>query len=275
VSDDLKKRIFEEAPRFDLDDRFQFACHPGVTCFNECCADINIVLTPYCVLRLKNRLGLTSEEFHRKYSVVPFSKEVKQPVVVLKMDEDTEGKPCQLLGPEGCTVYEDRPWACRMYPIGLAAPRDEAEQGERFFFLLAEEHCKGFGEANEYSIREWIADQGIAEYDEAGEWFKPISLHPFWDSGDMSPAKMDMYFMVAYDIDRFRRFVFGSTFLDKFVVPDEQVERMRNDDVELMKFGFNFVRLSVFGEGNALPLKAEHDSMKEREKSFFSKGADD
>lgn len=275
MSDDLKTRIFEEAPRFDLDDSFRFSCHPGVSCFNECCADINIVLTPYCVMRLKNRLGLTSEEFHRKYSVVPFSKEVKQPVVVLKMNEDEEGKPCQLLGPGGCTVYEDRPWACRMYPIGLASPRDETEQGERFFFLLQEEHCKGFREDNETTIRQWIVDQGIVEYDEAGEGFKPISLHPFWDSGDMSPAKMDMYFMVAYDIDRFRRFVFGSTFLDKFVVSAEQIEQLRTDDVELMKFGFNFVRLSVFGEGNALPLKAEHDEMKNREKAFFSRREDD
>jgi len=269
-STDIHKRIFEDAPRFDLDDSFQFACHPGVPCFNECCGDITIVLTPYCVVRLKQRLGISSEELHKLYTLMPFSKEVKQPVPILKMGED-EGKKCPFVGPDGCTVYEDRPWACRMYPVGLAAPRDEAEQGDRFYFLLAEDHCKGFAEDNTITIREWLDQQGVAEYDEAGEWFKPVGLHEFWDSGDMSPAKMDMFFAAAYDLDRFRRFVFGSTFLDKFDVPEERVEQLRTDDLALMRFGFQFIQFAVFGEADAMTLNAEFDAVKKREKEFFER----
>ena len=37
---------------------FRFACHPGVVCFTECCRDLKLLLTPYDVIRLKNRLGL-------------------------------------------------------------------------------------------------------------------------------------------------------------------------------------------------------------------------
>jgi len=270
VTDDIHKRIFEDAPRFDLDDRFRFACHPGVPCFNGCCGDINIVLTPYCVIRLKNRLGLTSEEFHREHTLMPFSKEIKQPVPILRMGDD-EAKTCPFVSEQGCTVYEDRPWACRMYPVGLAAPRDEQEQGDRFYFLLAEDHCKGFDESTELTIREWIEQQGIAEYDEAGEWFKPIGLHPFWDSGDTSPAKMNMFFSAAYNVDAFRRFVFESTFLQKFQIPQETIEAVRTDDVELMKLGFQFVKFSVFGEADAMALAAEFDAVKKREKDFFDR----
>lgn len=266
-ADELKKKILEEAPRLAYGDRFRFSCNPGVPCFNACCADINIVLTPYDILRLKNRLGISSGEFLEKYAVVPFNKEVKQPVPVLKMSEK-EGKPCQFVGEKGCTVYEDRPWACRMYPLGLAAPRDEAEQGERFFFLLEEEHCKGFEEQHEYTVAGWIEDQGIREYDEAGELFKGISLHPHFESGDLSPAKMDMFFNASYDLDRFRRFVFGSTFLEKFDVDGETVERIRTDDFALMKFAFNFLRYALFYEPT-MKLKPGLEEVKKREKEFF------
>ena len=272
MTDDLKTRIFEDARRLELDDSFRFACHPGVPCFNHCCGDINIVLTPYCIVRLKQRLGMTSEEFHNQYTLVPYNKEIHQPVPLIKMRDD-EGKSCPFLGDEGCTVYEDRPWACRMYPVGLAAPRDAAEQGDRFYFLLEEDHCKGFAEDNEFTVREWIENQGIAEYDAAGELFQPISLHPFWDGGDMSPAKMDMFWMAAYNLDRFRRFIFESTFLKKFAVAPEVVEQLRTDDMALMKFGFDFVRFSVFEEP-AVSLNPAFSPVQQREKEFFDRKAE-
>jgi len=46
-----------------LDDTIQFRCHKNIACFNECCKRIDISLTPYDILRLKNRLELTSNEF--------------------------------------------------------------------------------------------------------------------------------------------------------------------------------------------------------------------
>ena len=54
----LKETVLKEYPRMNLDSTFRFSCHPGVACFNRCCADVNIFLTPYDVLRMKNRLGI-------------------------------------------------------------------------------------------------------------------------------------------------------------------------------------------------------------------------
>ena len=42
---------------------FQFRCHPGIGCFNRCCRHLNLFLYPYDVIRLRARLGLTSDEF--------------------------------------------------------------------------------------------------------------------------------------------------------------------------------------------------------------------
>ncbi len=47
--------------------RFKFRCHKGVSCFTACCSNINIVLPPYDLLRLRKRLGMTTEEFINQY----------------------------------------------------------------------------------------------------------------------------------------------------------------------------------------------------------------
>ena len=100
---------------------FAFTCHPGVPCFNSCCADVNIVLTPLDVLRMARRLGMNTLEFLETHTSNPITKDLQIPMVMLKM-KDADGKPCPFVGDEGCTVYEDRPWACRMYPLGMALP---------------------------------------------------------------------------------------------------------------------------------------------------------
>ena len=50
-----------EPKRLNLNSTFKFKCHPNVKCFTKCCRGINIILTPYDIVRLKNRLGLSSE----------------------------------------------------------------------------------------------------------------------------------------------------------------------------------------------------------------------
>ena len=107
-----------------LDDsgRFSFGCHPGLPCFTDCCADVNIFLTPYDVLRLRRRLGLEAQEFLARHTILPFAKTQTLPVPLLRMKDDAQRR-CPFVGPEGCTVYEDRPWPCRMYPVGVASSK--------------------------------------------------------------------------------------------------------------------------------------------------------
>jgi Fe-S-cluster containining protein len=246
----LQEKILDEYQRMGPDDRFKFGCHPGVSCFNTCCGDVNIFLSPYDVLRMKKRLGITSTEFLEKYALMPVQKDMKTPVVMLRMKDD-EAKSCSFLQDNGCGIYSDRPWPCRMYPLGLAAQKDTPDgwRGQRFYFLLQETGCKGYEEQKEWSVREWMDDQGVGEYDEWGEAFKEITLHRFFeDGGTLSPEKMHMFFTACYDLDRFREFVFGSTLLDRFEVDEDFVEEMRYDDEALLRFGFLWLRFSLFGE---------------------------
>ncbi len=246
--DNLKQTILDNYPRLAINDVFQFACHPGVPCFNDCCGDVNIFLTPYDIIRLKNHLGISSGEFLQKYTISPFDKKQKFPVIILKMD-DSEKKKCFFVTDQGCSVYPDRPWSCRMYPLGLASPKEGSPGEEDFYFLMQEDICRGFEENKEQTIAQWLEGQGIAAYDEMGRLYKEITLHDYFGKGgELSPEKMEMFHLVCYDIDKFRRFILESTLLGTFEIGETVIEKIKTDDVELFKFGGNWLKFSLFGE---------------------------
>ena len=250
LREQLQEKIVADHARLGPKDTFKFACHPGISCFNQCCGNVNVFLSPYDVLRMKNRLGLSSSEFLDKHALLPVQKDMKTPVVVLRMQDD-EAKSCPFLTEKGCGIYSDRPWPCRMYPVGLAAQKDTPDgwRGERFYFLMQEEGCRGGEEAREWTVEEWLEDQGVDEYDHWGEQYKELTLHKFFeDGGVLSPPKLHMLFTACYDLDKFRQFVFDSTLLQRFDVDEDFVEEMRGDDEALLRFACLWLRFSLFGE---------------------------
>jgi hypothetical protein len=103
----------KNADKMNMDERFQFRCHPGVDCFTLCCADVTIFLGPFDVIRLKERLGLSSEEFLDQYTHFLATEKQLIPVVVLKMIEEGEN-PVRLSRPKGarCMRTGPGPAAC-------------------------------------------------------------------------------------------------------------------------------------------------------------------
>jgi uncharacterized protein len=252
----LEEKILADHPRLSLTDTFKFACHPGVSCFNHCCVDVNIFLSPYDVLRMKNRLGITSTEFLDKYTMMPIQKDMKTPVVMLRMSEDDK-KQCPFVDTEkGCTIYADRPWPCRMYPLGLASPNEDNKE-DAFFFLLKEDVCQGHNCDKQMSVGEWISNQEIEDYNELGELYKQVALHPRILKGKALEVKqLDMFFLSCYDLDRFRRFIFDTKFFSQFEIEAELIEKLRKDDVELLKFGFRWINFFLLKE-KSLTMKNE------------------
>lgn len=245
-----QERYLCDQPRLGLDDEFQFACHPGVECFNVCCRDVVIVLTPYDVLRLRRRLKMPSSEFLDRYTLIPFTKDQPFPVPILKMKDDEE-KRCPFVSEEGCTVYSDRPWPCRMYPIGHATNRtSDRPIGEAFWFLMKEDHCKGHYEPRRWTVRTWMEDQGTEPYDRMGEFYRDLTLHDKFvrDGLKLSPVQVEMFYMALYDLDRFRRFIFETSFLKRFEIQEERIAELEKDDEELLEFGFLWLRFALFGE---------------------------
>jgi Fe-S-cluster containining protein len=242
-----QEAILRDCSRMMPGDSFTFECNGSRECFTRCCADVAIVLTPYDVLRLKRALGMDSSQFLEQYTLSPFTKEQKFPTVMLRMDAET--RKCPFVTEQGCRVYADRPWACRMYPLGVAEPRNPSAADRAFHFLVKEDLCQGHGQGRGCTVREWLADQGIDAYEMMGASFRDLMLHEFWDKEEpLTPQKIDMYYMACFDLDRFRRFVFETRFLSLFVVDEARVEALRTDDEELLEFAMQWLRFSLFGD---------------------------
>lgn len=237
--------------RVDPDESFPFTCHPGVPCFNHCCHDVNIVLTPLDVLELSRSQGLTTDEFLDRFTLAPITKELQLPMVMLKMRDD-EGSPCPFLTEAGCGVYEKRPWACRMYPLGMAIPPARAgEEPEPIYFVFEDDHCAGRHQADavSWTPTSWRSDQQVERRDELEQGFRDLVSHPWFIGGrQLDPKRIEMFHMACYNLDTFREFVFNSTFLERFEVAPEVQEELANDDEALLRFAFRWLRFALFGE---------------------------
>jgi Fe-S-cluster containining protein len=249
---------------YDGDKTIQFSCHKGIGCWNACCANIDITLTPYDVLRLKTRLGISSSDFLRQYTV-PFELE-KDGIAGVKFKPVEDGTACQFMRPEGCSVYEDRPTACRYYPVALIAMRKQDEYTDSSSYALVKEpHCKGHEVERPLTIDEYRKEQGVAEYDEQSRGWRQLILKKMSSGptiGKPSLRSRQLYFMACYDVDLFREFVRSEGFQNSFDLDDATNQQLMENDLELMQFGFRFLKQVLFGE---VSIAAREDAVRARE----------
>ena len=235
--------------RLGLNSPFKFNCHKGVKCFTQCCRGIKISLTPYDIILLKKRLDLSSEDFLAIYTTPEMLEKTDLPIVMLKLlDDDQESCPF-VRDEEGCIIYADRPTACRYYPLGSAAlSHKEGADDEGFYFFVHEPHCLGFEEDKQWTVKEWREDQGVDLRDEINaEWTDLIvRKRSFPANIKLTEKAKELFFMVSYNIDQFKRFVFESDFLKRVDVDEKTVEEIKNDEVALLKFGLNWLKGVLF-----------------------------
>lgn len=215
-----------------LEDKFSFSCHHNLACFKECCRDINIFLTPYDVLRMKNKLEITSGEFLKRYTHVLRAPHSGFPVVILKMREDN--LVCPFITDHGCQVYHVRPWSCRMAPVEV---RGAGEYGIAF----EKSRCHGLNEAKEWTVKEWIENQGLEAYNEPEKLFGQIPLRVRrTGEAKLDQAVMDLILICCYDLDRFRKLLSDCpNFVEN--QPQEFIQEILGNDEALMKFAFKWL----------------------------------
>ena len=244
--------------KLTLDSNIQFRCHPEVSCFTACCGNINIILTPYDILRIRKALNLPAEEFLLRFTKPLFLEKTDMPGVKLHLDEDGR---CPFVTDKGCTIYPYRPTTCRYYPVGMSFFHEAADDGatsEEFYFLVKEDHCKGHEEKQTMTIREWRKDQGIDESDEMNrEWMELVMRRKsFGLQATLSEPAQKIFFMASTDLDKFRSFVLSDSFKDTYEIDQETIDRISDDDIELMKFSFKYLASSLFGTQD-LKIKEE------------------
>ncbi len=260
--------------RMQRDSTFNFRCYPGISCFTDCCRNMNIILTPYDIVRIKNRLGLNSDTFLNLYTELEILGQTDVPVARLKMLEDRDGK-CPFVTPEGCQIYSDRPVCCRYYPIGIASLRQQekhAGEEEEFFFLVKEPHCKGFEEPTEWTVDSWRADQEADLYDSMNRGWLELLLRKksFGEETEMPVKAKQLFYMVTTNMERFRRYVFESRFLDTYIVKESLLKKILEDDVELMQFGFEYLNVAIFG-AESKTIKLREDILQKQVKKIIKR----
>lgn len=217
------------------DSEFKFHCHDGLDCFKKCCRDISIYLTPYDVLRMKNFLGLTSGEFLKKYTLKVNVPQTGFSVVHIKMSEEDNLK-CPFITPKGCGIYLERPWSCRIAPVDMLG-------GGKYSFVFESSRCHGLKETKAQTIKEWVRDQGLEIYEEMEKGFKEIPKYLKLTGNKETDEKISkLSFMACYDLDKFRNLLMNSpSLIGKMNVNEEILHGIRQDDVQLMKFGFKLL----------------------------------
>lgn len=248
---DMTEEVKAEIKPVELtkESKFKFKCHPGVSCFTSCCRDINIMLTPYDIITMKNKMGIDSAEFLALYTEPNILEKTDLPVVSMRMlDDDRKSCPFVRDG-EGCIIYEDRPTICRYYPIGFGAlsHKMKENQDKDFFFLITEPMCKGHLEKEEMTVGEWRDDQGIEERDRINSGWMDLVVRKQTTTSVMKFTEQSkkLFFMVCYNIDGFRRFVLESGFREMYNIDDDILATLE-DDIELLQFGFSWLKAMFF-----------------------------
>lgn len=231
-------------------DTFSFRCHAEVACFNLCCRNLNLFLYPYDVVRLKNNLGMTSDEFLDRYVDVVLREGNFFPEVLLRMADNAE-KTCPFLLDEGCRVYPDRPDTCRTFPVeqGMLFGPGKSE-GQQVCFFRPPDFCEGQHEDKVWTLASWAADQDAELFNKMTlAWSRVKALFHCSPWGDEGPegAKAKMAFMATYNVDQFREFVFGSSFLKRYKVKSALLKKLEIDDLAMLRFGFDWVKLFAWG----------------------------
>lgn len=234
---------------------FQFECHPEVECFTFCCRDVDLTLYPYDVLRLKTALGIDSEQFVREHTYLLRGENPFFPTVKLQL-ADEKSKPCPFLTDDGCSVYDNRPSACRTYPLERAVDRREKKgRREDFYFLTDHNYCLGHRESKKFTVRSWVRNQRLDNFNTMNALWAEIETifgqNP-WKGEGAGGEKQQLSFMVCYNIDGFRRFAEQHKLLSQYRIDKDFRKRIATEDSELQKFGFEWLKLILTGTSSLI-----------------------
>lgn len=236
----------DQLPRLASGESFRFACHPRVPCFNACCRDLDLLLNPYDVLRLRRRLGMSSVELFRRYLDAGEEPDTGFPMVGLRMTE-APGRPCPFVRSAGCAVYADRPAACRIYPLGRGIAIDASGQAVEHWCLVREPHCRGFEEASRWTAETWVRDQGVAEHAALDDRYLRLALRARRDGRRLDETQQRQVGVAMYQLDRFADALREGDLLERAGVSCDERAAILADEVQRLRFALDWLARELFG----------------------------
>jgi Fe-S-cluster containining protein len=253
---DGTQAFLDSLPELRPGESFLFACHPAVPCFNACCGDLNLMLTPYDALRLRRSLRLGGNEFARLYARLSLSPDTGFPMLSLNMLADRPGKPCPFVAPSGCQVYVDRPGACRTYPLGRATRLGDAGEVLEQFFVVREPHCRGFEETTPWRSDSWLKDQGLDDYYRQNDRYMRLMALARNHGLRLHAKQANMVYLAQYTPDAFQDFIVRMKLFEHLVMDATRHEAILGDEEACLEFGLEWLELLLFGTSETLARKS-------------------
>lgn len=246
--------FLQSLPELAPEQSFQFACHPGVSCFNACCADLNMPLTPYDVLRLRRELKMDSENFLEKFTIMGQYPHSGFPLFFLKMNNSSQ-RECPFVSPAGCTVYANRSAACRTYPLGRATHEDAEGKTVEQYVVVQEAHCTGFMENASWTSHEWLKDQGLEPYNAYNDRYMHLMAQQIKTGRTLAPKHMGLCMLAFYQLDRFAEYIRSKNLFAQCTVPPQIQEQILEDEEARLGFAFDWIAHVLFDEHGSLVKK--------------------
>lgn len=245
----------EDLPKIDSHEKFHFQCGPDQPCFNRCCADLTLPLTPYDVLRLRRGLGITSAGFLDTFTILRSWPDTGFPMPLLRMIEGPE-MPCPFVTPAGCAVYRDRPGACRSWPLGRGA-KIGREGVEETFYMVREDYCQGFSGKPEWTPGQWLENQGIGSYNKFNDRYMRLMAMVAAAGHPLDGRLGKMALLCFFQLDQFRGLIRKMSIFSRVELDEAMKARIMEDDLEgdedCLNFALDWMELVIFG--NAANLK--------------------
>jgi hypothetical protein len=131
--------------------------------------------------------------------------------------------------------------------VASLAFKDDPD-GDEFFFMVREAHCLGFEEDRTWTVLEWRRDQGVDVRDRVNAQWADLIVRKrsFPPNVRWTEQAKQMFFLASYNVDKFRAFVFESSFLARYPVEGEKLETLRRDDAALLEFGLGWLKGILF-----------------------------
>lgn len=248
------KGLKEIAP----EEKFKFSCGPDVPCFNRCCSELSLPVTPYDALRLGIALNMSSADMIQGFLKPVFQEETGLPLFSLKM-LSMPGEPCPFVSQAGCIIYEDRPGACRLYPLGRGAKLEHDGIYERFF-LAGEMHCHGFDAGEELTPEIWIKNQQLEKYNFFNDLYMRLSAMVAAGEKPVSSKIANMAVIALYQPDKFKDLIEKMNIFSRVALKNSSCAIILEDSEEGLEarlhFGFDWMELVIFGQSpNLEPVR--------------------
>lgn len=158
-----------------------------------CCTNMEIFLNPFDILQIASKTNSSTSEIIDKYILFLEDKEsgLRRPIF-----KNARIGLCSFNHEKLCSIHENRPLSCRMFPLARI-------KGE--FYLQQAEFCQGLKVVSKIELSDYLSEDDGMEYIKSADIYHEIIENLKNHYPDMIKNKyyFDLLNIIIFDIDYF------------------------------------------------------------------------